>query len=123
VGLLALIAMGFVPGLTTPAGLAALALLTGLCAVALRGSLAAEDPADRALQRAQRAIWLEEDPRGIRVRLRGAGLRGRPRLRRDIALRRLERARRCERLDRKLRREAAMWLRAARDELSRETSR
>ena len=124
-GLLALVLMGLVPGRlpTTPAGLAALALLAGLCAVALRGSLAVEDPADQALQRAQRAIWLDEDPRGIRVRLRGAGLRGRPRLRYDIALRCLEQARRCERLDRSLRREAARWLQAVRDELSRETSR
>jgi len=122
-GLLALVLMGLVPGLTTPAGLATVASLAALCAIALRGSLAAEDPADRALLRAQRAIWLDEDPRVVIMRLRGVGLRGRPRLRRDIAVRCLERAGRCERLDRSLRREAAMWLRAARDELARETSR
>jgi hypothetical protein len=70
-------------------------------------SLRMEDPADRALQRAQRAIWYEEDPRIVIMRLREAGLRGRPRLRRDIALRCLEQARRGERLDRSMRREAA----------------
>jgi hypothetical protein len=122
-GLLGLVALGLVPGrlLTTPAGLAAAASLAALCAIALR--LAAEDPADRTLRRVQRAIWLDGDPRSVIVRLRGVGLRGRPRLRRDIAVRCLERAGRCERLDRKLRREAARWLRAARDEFSREMSR
>jgi hypothetical protein len=77
VGLLALMSMGLVPGrlLTTPAGLAAAASLSALCAVALRGSLAAEDPADRALRR---AIWLDEDPLLVIMRLRGVGLRGRP---------------------------------------------
>ena len=95
-GLLALVFMGLVPSrlLTTPAGRAAAASLAGPCAVGLRGSLAAEDPADQALLRAHRAIWLDEDPRGVIVRLRGVGLRGRPRLRRDIALRCLERVRR-----------------------------
>jgi len=111
-GLLALIALGLVPGrfLGTPAGLAVVASLTALSAVALRMSLKMEDPADRALRRAQRAIWYEEDPRVVIMRLRGVGLRGRPRLRRDIALRCLERARRCERLDRSMRREAARWV-------------
>jgi len=119
-GLLALIFMGLVPGLTTPAGLAILASLTALSALALRMSLRMEGPADRALRRAQRAIWLDEDPRVVIMRLRGVGLRGRPRLRADIAVRCLERARRSERLDRKLRREAARWVRAARDELIKE---
>jgi hypothetical protein len=81
-------------------------------------SLKMEDPADRALRRAQRAIWLDEDPRVVIVRLRGVGLRGRARLRRDIALRCLERARRSERLDRSMPREATRWVRAARDELA-----
>jgi len=123
--LLAFVALGLVPSrhLTPPAGPAAAASPASLCAVALRGSLAAEDPADRALRRAQRAIWLDEDPRGIVVRLRGVDLRGRPRLRRDITLRCLERAGRCDRLDRKLRQEAARWLQAARDESSTEMSR
>ena len=85
-GLLALVLMGLVPGLTTPAGLAILASLTALSALAFRMSLKMEDPADRALLRAQRAIWLDEDPRVVIMRLRGVGLRGRPRLRRDIAV-------------------------------------
>jgi hypothetical protein len=105
-GLLALVILGLVPGplLTTPAGLAILASLTALSALAFRMSLTTEDPADRALRRAQRAIWLDEDPRLVIMRLRGVGLRGRPRLRRDIAIRCLERAGRCDRLDRMLRR-------------------
>jgi hypothetical protein len=117
-----LVLMGLVPGrlLATPAGLAVTASLAGLCAVALHRSLTVEDPADRALRRAQRAIWLDEDPQGIIVRLRGVDLRGRPRLRRDIALRCLERARRCERLDRSMRYEAARWLGKAREELRKE---
>ena len=121
-GLLALVLMGLVPGrlLTTPVGLVVTASLAGLCAVAFHRSLMVEDPADRALRRAQRAIWLDEDPRGIVVRLRGVDLRGRPRLRRDIALRCLERARRCERLDRSMRYEAARWLGRAREELRKE---
>ena len=119
-GLLALVFMGLAPGLTTPAGLAAIASLTALSALAFRMSLKMEDPVDQALQRAQRAIWLDEDPRVVIMRLRGVSLRGRPRLRRDIAVRCLERARRSERLDRKLRREAARWVRAARDELIKE---
>jgi len=124
-GLLALIALGFIPGrfLATPAGLAFLVFLTALSALALRMSLAAEDPVDRALQRAQRAIWLDEDPRGIAMRLRGVGLRGRSRLRRDNALRCLEQARRGEHLDRSMRREAARWLQASRDELHREAGK
>ena len=120
-GLLALVLLGLVPGLTTPAGLAILASLTALSALALRMSLKMEDPADRAHRRAQRAIWLDEDPRGVIMRLRGVGQRGRPR--RDISLRCLERARRGERLDRSMRREAARWLRAARDEVHREVRR
>jgi len=122
-GLLALILMGLVPGrfLVSPAGLAAVASLTALSALAFRMSLKMEDPVDRALQRAQRAIWLDEDPRVVIVRLRGVGLRGRPRLRRDIAPRCLERAGRCDRLDRKLRRKVARWLQAARNELRKET--
>jgi len=119
-GLLALVLMGLVPGrfLTTPVGLAILASLAALSALALRMSLKMEDPADRALRRAQRAIWLDEDPRVVIMRLRGVGLRGRPR--RDIAVRCLERARRSERLDRSMRREAAKWVRATRDELRKE---
>jgi hypothetical protein len=118
-GLLALVFMGLVPGrfLTTPTGLAILASLTALSALAFRMSLKMEDPLDRALQRAQRAIWLDEDPRVVIMRLRGVGLRGRTRLRRDIAVRCLEQARRSEHLDRSMRREAARWMRAARDEL------
>jgi len=122
-GFLALVALGLVPGLTTPAGPAILASLTALSALAFRMSLKMEDPADRALRRAQRAIWLDEDPRGIVTRLRGVGLRDRPRLRRDIPLRCLERAGRCDRLDRKLRRDAARWLQASRDELHKEAGK
>jgi len=124
-GLLALILLGLVPGrfLATPVGLAILASLTALSALAFRMSLKMEDPVDQALQRAQRAIWLDEDPRVVIVRLRGVGLRGRTRLRRDIALRCLEQARRSERLDRSMRREAGKWVRAARDELARETGK
>ena len=102
--LLALVALGLAPGLATPAGLAA--SLTALSALALRMSLMTEDPADRALQRAQRAIWLDEDPRGIVVRLRGVGLRGRPR--RDIAVRCLDGARKCHLQKRVLRMEASI---------------
>ena len=120
INLLALIFLGIVPGLTT---LAILASLTALSALALRMSLAAEDPADRALRRAQRAIWLEEDPRLVIMRLRGVGLRRRTGLRRDIAVRCLEQARRGERLDRSMRREAAKWVRLARDELIKEEIR
>jgi len=78
-GLLALLLLGLAPGrfLTTPAGLAILASLTALSALALRMSLKMEDPADRALQRAQRAIWYEEDSRVVTLRLREACLRGR----------------------------------------------
>jgi hypothetical protein len=83
-------------------------------------SLKMEDPADLALRRAQRAIWLDEDPRVVIMRLRGVGLRGRSRLRRDIALRCLEQARSSDRLDWSMRREAARWVRAARDELAKE---
>ena len=124
-GLLALVAMGLIPGhfLTTPAGLAAAASLTVLSVLALRMSLKMEDPADLALRRAQRAIWLEEDPRVVIMRLRGVGPRGRPGLRRDIALRCLEMARRSERLDRSMRREVALWVQAARDELHKEAGR
>jgi hypothetical protein len=108
-GLLALVFMGLVPGrfLATPAGLAILASLTALSAFAFRMSLKTEDPADQALRRAQRAIWLDEDPRVVIMRLRGVGLRGRPRLRRDIALRGIERAEGCHLVERRLRREAA----------------
>ena len=125
INFLALIFLGLIPGrfLTTPAGLAILASLTALSALAFRMSLKMEDPADRALQRAQRAIWLDEDPRVVIMRLRGVGLRGRPRLRRDIAVRCLEQARRSERLDRSMRREAARWIQGARDELQREAGR
>ena len=124
-GLLALVFMGIVPGrfLTTPTGLAILASLTALSALAFRMSLKMEDPVDQALQQAQRAIWLEEDLRLVIMRLRGVGLRGRPRLRRDIALRCLEMARRSEHLDRSMRREAARWIRAARDEIAREAGK
>jgi hypothetical protein len=115
-GLLALILLGLIPGrlLTTPLGLAILAYLTALSAIAFWMSLKMEDPADRALRRAQRAIWYEEDPRIVIMRLREVGLRGKPRLRRDIAVRCLEQARRSERLDRSMRREAARWIRRPR---------
>jgi hypothetical protein len=120
-GLLALVLMGLVPGLTTPAGLAILASLAALSALAFR--LAAEDPAGQALLRAQRAIWLDEDPRVVIMRLRGVGLRGRARLRRDIAVRCLERARRHRRLEGKLIREAEWWIRRTRDILDKEMAR
>ncbi len=57
-GLLALIFMGLAPGrfLTTPFGLAILVALAAQSAIALRMSLRMENAADRALQRAQRAI-------------------------------------------------------------------
>jgi len=121
-GLLALVLMGLVPGrlLTTPAGLAILASLTVLSALAFRMSLKMEDPADQALRRVQRDLGLDKDPRVVIMRLRGVGLRGRSRLRRDIAVRCLERARRSERLDRSMRRDAARWVRATRDELHKE---
>jgi len=117
-GLLTLVVLGLVPGLTTPAGLAA--SLTALSALAFRMSLAAEDPADQALLRAQRAIWLDEDPRIVIMHLQEAGLRGRAGLRRDVAVRCLEGAGRHRRLEGRLICEAERWIRRTRDELDRE---
>ena len=121
-GLLALVLLGLVPSrfLTTPLGLAILASLTALSVTALRMSLRMEDPADRALQRAQRAIWCEEDPRIVIMRLREARLRGRAGLRRDVAVRCLEGAGRHRRLEDRLRHEAEKWIRMTKDELARE---
>ncbi len=64
-----------------------------------------------------RAIRLGEDPHGVIERVRVLELRGRPRLCRNMALRCLERAGRCRRVERGMRREAAMWVRRAREEL------
>jgi len=52
----------------------------------------AEDYDDGAIRWAQRTIWLDEDPRGIRMLLRGVGLRGGLRFHRDIPVRCLGRA-------------------------------
>ncbi len=81
----------------------------------------AATPPERALLRGLRAVALGDDPRAVARRLRGVDLpEGRPRLCRDVAARCLERAGGCRRLDRRLRREARRWLRAAVDEYHRE---
>ena len=81
----------------------------------------ATTPPERALLRGIRAVGLGDDPRAVARRLRGVDLpEGRPRLCRDVAARCLERAGGCRRLDRRLRREARRWLRAAVDEYHKE---
>jgi len=119
------VAMGHGPGRSrgTPTGLAAAASRAGPCGVALRGSLMAKDSVDRALRRAQRATWLDEDPRDAIMHLRSVDLRIRPGLRRDIVIRCFEQTRRSERMNRIMRREAARWMKAARDELARNAKR
>jgi hypothetical protein len=81
--------MGLVPGRSrgTPAGLAVAASLAGLCAVAYRKSLAAEDPAVRARSRSLLDTSLGKPSRGIVRRQRQTDRRKMSRPRRDIAVR------------------------------------
>ena len=123
--LLVLIFIGLVLGhfLVTPAGLAVAGSLAALCLMAYLRAVAGETPDFRIVSHALNDLQLDKDPRLVIMRLRGVGLRVRPRLRRDIAVRCLEQARRSEHLDRSMRREAARWVRATRDELHKETGR
>ena len=121
-GLLALVFIGLVPGrfLGTPAGIAAAGSLSTLCAVAYLKAMSGEAPDHRIVRKALRDLQLDRDPRVVIMHLREAGLRGRAGLRRDVAVRCLEGARRHRRLEGTLRREAERWIRGTRDELNRE---
>ena len=119
-GLLALVVLGLVPGLTTPASLATAAFLTALCLIAYLRAVAGETPDHRIVSHALNDLQLDKDPRLVIMRLREAGLRGRAGLRRDVAVRCLEGAGRHRRLEGRLLREGERWLRGTRDELEKE---
>ena len=121
-GLLALVFIGLVPGrfLGTPAGLAVAGSLAALCLIAYLRAVAGETPDFRIISRALSDLQLDKDPRPVIMRLREAGLRGRAGLRRDVAVRCLEGARRHRRLEDRLRREAERWVRRTRDVLEKE---
>jgi hypothetical protein len=109
--------------LTTPAGLAILASLTALCLIAYLRAVARETPDHRIVSRALNDLQLDKDPRLVIMHLQEAGLRGRAGLRRDIAVRCLDGARRHRRLEGRLLREAERWLRRTRDVLEKEMAR
>jgi hypothetical protein len=71
------------------------------------------------VRRALRAVEGGGDAREVARRLRGMELQGRIRLCCDVAVRCLEGAGRCGRLERRLRRGAAGWLREAIEEMKR----
>ena len=121
-GLLAIVLMGLVPGrfLGTPAGLAVAGSLAVLCAVAYLKAMSRETPYHRIVHKAIRDLGLDKDPRLVIMHLQEAGLRGRAGLRRDVAVRCLEGARRHRRLEGRLLREGERWLRRTRDELAKE---
>jgi len=124
-GLLALVFIGLVPGrfLGTPAGISVAGSLSVLCVVAYLKAVSRETPDHRIVRKAVRDLGLDRDPRSIIMHLQEAGLRGRSGLRRDIAVRCLEGARRHRRLEGKLRREAERWIRRTRDVLEKEMAR
>ncbi len=73
--------------------------------------------AEQSLERALWALYLEEEPRAVMRGLRGLELPGRAGTCLRVAARCLERAGRCRRVERGLRREAARWVRRARREV------
>jgi len=117
--------MGLVPGrfLVSPAGLAVAGSLAVFCAFAYLRAAASETLEHRLVSRALDDLRLDKDVKMIAVRLRGAHLRGRTGLRRDVAARCLEGAGRHRRLEARLRREAEQWIRRTRDELTKEEAR
>ena len=121
-GLLALILLGLIPGrfLGTPAGIAVAGSLAALCAVAYLKAVSRETPDHRIVSKALSDLQLDKDPHMVIMRLQEAGLRGRAGLRRDVAVRCLEGARRHRRLEGRLLREAEMWFRRTRDGLVKE---
>jgi len=121
-GLLALVALGLVPGrfLGTPAGIAVAGSLSALCLAAYLRAVSSETPNHRIVSRALSDLQLDRDPRSIIMHLQEAGLRGRSGLRRDIAVRCLDGARRHRRLEERLMREAERWLQRTKDELVKE---
>ena len=64
-------------------------------------------------------MTVDEDPRVVAERLRAMDVQGRARLCRDVAVRCLEGAARFERLEARLRREAAGWMRMMIKEMER----
>ena len=75
--------------------------------------------ADRALERAAWSIYFEEEPRVVMRGLQGLELPGRAGTCLRVAVGCLERAGRCRRVERGMRREAARWVRRAREEMGR----
>jgi len=124
-GLLALVALGLVPGrfLGTPAGIAVAGSLSVLCVIAYLKAMSRETPDHRIVHKAIRDLGLDRDPRMVIMHLQEAGLRGRAGLRRDIAVKCLEGARRHRRLEGRLLREADRWLRRTREVLEKEMTR
>jgi hypothetical protein len=100
-----------------------ISLLAGLCgAVAVDEAArwrARRPVAERALERAAWALYFEEEPRVVMRGLEGLELPGRAGMCLRLAVRCLERAGRCRRVERGMRREAARWVRRAREEMGR----
>ena len=121
-GLLALVALGLVPGrfLGTPAIIAVAGSLSVLCVIAYLRAAAGEATDHRIVSHALDDLQLDRDARIVIMHLQEAGLRGRAGLRRDIAVRCLDGARRHRRLEGRLLREAERWLKGTRDELTKE---
>ncbi len=101
----------------------AIALLAGLCAVALLDEAArwraSRPTAERALERAAWGLYLDEEPLAVLGGLRGVEMPGRAGLCLRVAVRCPERAGRCRRVDRRMRWEAARWMRRVRGEMGR----
>ena len=93
-----------------PVAFAVILLVTGLSALALAGR-------DDDLVSCIRAVESGKDAGRVARRLSQLPLAGRPRLRRDVAVRCLLLSGRLRRLDRRLRREARRWLIEAHKEM------
>ena len=122
-GAVASLAAIMMPGASVELRRWAVSLLAGLCgAVAVDEAVrwrARRPAAERALERAAWALYLEEEPSVVMRGLQGLELPGRAGTCLRVAVRCLERAGRCRRVERGMRREAARWMRRAREEMER----
>ena len=115
------LAVIMMPGASDALRLRAVSVLAGLCGAVVVDEVArwtARRPAaERMLERAAWALYLEEEPRAVMRGLEGLELPGRAGTCLRVAVRCLERAGRCRRVERGMRREAARWVRRARGEM------
>ncbi len=117
------LAVILMPGASDALRRMAVSALAGLCCAVVADEAvrwrASRPTAERALERAAWGLYFEDEPLAVIGGLRGLEMPGRAGLCLRLAVRCLERAGRCRRLERGMRRETARWVRRARGEMER----